>query len=78
MKTRILSSLIGIPILIAVLFFYDTIVLNIAIALVCIIGVYEFLHSTKYVTNPVVLIVSMLFAGVIPFMNFHTMKEKLH
>ena len=76
MKTRLLSAVIGIPILIAVLFFYDTIVLNIAIALICMIGVYEFLHSTKYVANPVILVCSMLFAGMIPFMNFELMKDR--
>lgn len=76
MKTRILSAVIGIPILIAVLFFYDTIVLNIAIAVICIVGVYEFLHSTKYVTNPVVLVVSMLLAGVIPFIRMPFMLDR--
>ncbi len=76
MKTRIISAAVGIPILIAVLFFYNTITLNIAIALVCLIGVYEFLHSTKYVTNPAVLVFSMVFAAVIPFTNIPMLKEK--
>jgi phosphatidate cytidylyltransferase len=77
MKTRIISAVIGLPILGVLLFFYDTIAFNIAIALVCVIGVYEMLHSTKYVSNLAILIVSLIYAAAVPFFNIDFLQGKL-
>lgn len=67
MKSRILTAVVGLPILAVILFFNDTIVFNIAIALVCVLAVYEMLHATGYVHNPVLLLLSMAFAAFVPF-----------
>lgn len=75
MKSRILTAIIGMPIVLIVFFFYNTIALNIAISAISIIGVYEILHTTKYVKNPALLITSMLFAGIIPFTQMGVLKE---
>lgn len=75
MKSRILTAIIGIPIVLLVFFFYDTIGLNVAISLISIIGVYEILHSTKYVKNVGVLIVSMIFSAIIPFTHVGILKS---
>ncbi len=75
MKSRILTAIIGMPIVLIVFFFYNTIALNIAISAISIIAVYEILHTTKYVKNPALLITSMLFAGVVPFTQMGVLKE---
>ena len=67
MKKRIITALIGLPILAVVLFFYQTYVLNAALSLVCGIAVYELLNSTKFVTQKGLLIISILFGMYIPF-----------
>ena len=77
MKTRIISAAIGLPILGVILFFYHTIAFNIAIALICILGVYEMLHSTKYVSNPVILASSLVYAAAVPFFNIELLQGKL-
>lgn len=75
MKTRIISAVVGIPIVLIILFFYNTIVLNIAVAIISILGVYEILHETRYVKNPAVLITSLIYAGIIPFTHQGEEKE---
>ena len=51
MRQRLISAAIGIPLAIVVLFFYQTPLLNIAIALVTLLAVYEILVATKYLKN---------------------------
>ena len=67
MKVRILSSAVGLIILFAVLAMFDTVVLNVAIALICLMAVYELLSATGCVQNRAVAALSMLFCAVIPF-----------
>lgn len=74
MKTRVISSIVGIGILAAVLCFYETPVFWMAICIISVLAVYELLSSTKLVTNRFVLIWSMLFAAFIPF--FYTIRSK--
>ena len=51
MKTRIITSLIGIPIQFLALYFYDTFVFNIIIATVCVLAFYEIVGAFK-IKNP--------------------------
>ena len=67
MKQRIISSIVGIVILICVLLFYKTIILNIAMAIVSVIAVYELLLATKYVENNVLAATCLIFAVSVPF-----------
>lgn len=67
MKKRIITALIGLPILGVILFFYQTYVLNAALSIICGIAVYELLNSTKFVTQKGILILSILFGMYIPF-----------
>lgn len=48
MKTRVITSVIGIALLIAVMFFYDTILFNIVIAAVCLIGIHEIYNAYQF------------------------------
>lgn len=67
MKQRIISSVVGIFILICVLLFYKTIVLNIAISIISAIAVYELLLATKYVENNVLAATCLIFSISVPF-----------
>ncbi len=46
MKQRILSAVVGLSVLVVILCFYQTVVLNIGIALIAVIGTYEILKTT--------------------------------
>lgn len=67
MKQRVISAMIGLVILLVVLFFYHTIVFNVAIAAISAMAVYEILHSTGYVKNKFVLVCSILYGASLPF-----------
>ena len=67
MKQRIITALVALCVLFMVLFFYNTIVFNAALAIVSVTAVFELLYVTKYVTNPVILAASLLYAAVVPF-----------
>lgn len=69
MKERLLTAAIGIPLFFVVLFFFETPVYNTAMALVSLLAVFEVLHSTHYVEDPVLLIVCSIFAALVPFRN---------
>ena len=47
MKTRIITSLVGIPILFLALYFYQTFFFNILIAAICVIAFYEIISAFK-------------------------------
>ena len=47
MKQRLISAAIGLSVLTIVLFFYQTVLLNIAISIVGAISVFEIFRSTK-------------------------------
>lgn len=47
MKTRIITSLVGIPILFLALYFYQTFFFNILIAAICMIAFYEIISAFK-------------------------------
>ena len=74
MKKRIITALIGLPLLAVVLVFYHTYVLNAALSLICGLAVYELLHSTKYVTQKGLLGWSILFGMYIPFAKVPVLK----
>ncbi|MBR6790352.1 MAG: phosphatidate cytidylyltransferase [Oscillospiraceae bacterium] len=69
MKQRLITAMIGLVVLFAVLFCYNTIVLNIAISIIGAIAVYELLHSTGYVKSKLILLMSFLYALVVPFFS---------
>ena len=70
MKTRIISGILGIGILVLILFFYDTLFLNFAVSCVCVMMVYEIFCATKmFEKSFLVFFVSALFSFVLPFLK---------
>ena len=69
MKQRIFSAVIGIAILFTVLIFFDTVLLNIATALVIIMELSEILNITDKFKKTSTTLVSLCFGALIPFVN---------
>lgn len=69
MKIRVISSLVGIAILVAVLSLFETIVLNIAIALLSVIAVFELLSACGCTKHKAFSAIVLAFALVIPFLS---------
>ncbi len=67
MKQRVISAMVALCILAAVLFCYNTMVLNAAIALISAVAVYELLCATKYVSSRGIVAASLIYAAVVPF-----------
>lgn len=68
MKQRILTASILIILAAPILIFSDTIVLNIAVAVISAIGIYELLSATKYVQNHTLTVISIIYAAAVPFL----------
>ena len=69
MKQRILSAVVGLSVLVVILCFYQTVVLNIGIALIAVIGTYEILKTTGNLSQKLFSAVCMVFAAAAPFMK---------
>ncbi|MDD4699031.1 MAG: CDP-archaeol synthase [Oscillospiraceae bacterium] len=69
MKTRIISSAIGLALFGAVLIFWNRvpIVLDICISIINLIATWEILDGTKLVKNRVIMVISSIFALLVPF-----------
>ncbi|MEF9984219.1 MAG: phosphatidate cytidylyltransferase [Oscillospiraceae bacterium] len=67
MKTRVISSLIGLAILFSVLAFFDTIVINIAVSVISTMSVYELLRASGYDKNAMLDGLCLILAFSIPF-----------
>lgn len=72
MKVRLLSAGVGIVFAILILLFYESIILNLAVSLICSIIVYEIFSATKIrVKSFIVFIVSEIFAIIFPFLKIN-------
>ena len=70
MKTRIISAAVGIIIFVAAIFAalkIDTVILHVLLAVIGCIGVYEALKPTGYAKSKFLLVTSLIYAAVTPF-----------
>lgn len=77
MKTRVLSSLVGLMLLALVYVFIDTLLLNAAIALISIIAVYELLKATGCLQFRGLVFLAMLMTVSISFARARGVKPML-
>ena len=68
-KTRIISALVGIVLLAVVLSFFQTIVLNVAIMVIILIAMYEFLTATKISHNKLLSTVAFVVSAAFPYIR---------
>ncbi|MFQ8599633.1 MAG: phosphatidate cytidylyltransferase [Oscillospiraceae bacterium] len=67
MKTRIISAAVGIALMVVILLFVDTLVINFAIAILALLAMYELLVATKYAGNKLLSAASFCFVALGPF-----------
>ncbi len=68
MKQRIISGAIVVALLLAVVYLRDSLFFNVAISLMCVMGVYEVLMVTK-IHNRWIMNLSVIFAASVPFIS---------
>ena len=73
MKTRVIVSLLLVPLLFIVLYFAPAWVLPIAISVISVLCVYELLGVSGFVTNKRVLAYALLFSALSPHYNYWDM-----
>lgn len=67
MKQRFTSAVVGLLILGVVIFFYSTVVLNLAVSVIAVMAVDELIAAAGYTRNRPLSFAALLFAGLIPF-----------
>lgn len=72
MKQRLISAVVGLAILAVVLLLFNTIALNIVVAAIGLLAVWELLHATGCTKFRLLTVLSMGMAAVIPFLNPRT------
>lgn len=72
MKQRLISAGVGLILLEVVLYFFDTLVLNTAVALIVILGLYEVLHAAGCMKDKFLVVAACLYGGLIPFIPHHS------
>lgn len=70
MKQRMVTVFFGISLLIVILIFYKTIILNIGIAIVSAIAVHEIFSAERLNNNKPLLAVCYVFAAAVPFLTY--------
>ncbi len=67
MKQRVITAIVGIPVVLVVLMFSNTIVLPFVIGLFAAVGEFEMLGCLGLRKKPSVTVPSILFVGIVPF-----------
>ncbi len=75
MKQRLITAGIGLLLFAVIMFFFETIVYNIALALLSFLAVFELLWSTKFVRNKTLLGASLVFAAAVPFLRMPFLRK---
>lgn len=70
MKTRVITSLVGIPILFLALYFYNHFVFNIIVALICILAFYEIVSAFR-IRNAIWLYLAIVPMALIVILSDH-------
>lgn len=70
MKQRLITAFFGLILVFVVLFMFDTVALNVFIALICAIGVGEIFGAVESVKNKGLAIPSVIFAAAVPFGDY--------
>lgn len=82
MKTRIISGAVGIIIFVAAIFAalkIDVLILHVLLAAVGCIGVFEALKPTGYVNSKFLIVSSLIYAAITPFVySIELLQSKLH
>lgn len=75
MKQRMITVVYGISLLLIILLFYKTIILNVAVAAVTVLAVYELFAATKNTSHTGLFVICCIYAAAAPFFRFFNTSE---
>lgn len=67
MKQRLISAAFAAPVILAVLLLYNTVVLNIVVALLSVLALYEVFVATGYIKSKGIAAAGFIYAAALPF-----------
>ena len=67
--------MIGLALFVVIMFFFETIVYNFAIAAIAVLAVYELLMATKYVKSKLLTLSGIVFAALVPFLRLPDLRR---
>lgn len=73
MRQRLISAAFGVPLIAAVLLLYNTVVLNIVVALIAILALYEVFVAMRYIKSRGLAAACFIYTAVLPFFNISHM-----
>lgn len=73
MRQRLISAAFGVPLIAAVLLLYNTVVLNIVVALISLLALYEVFVAMKYIQSRGLAAACFIYTAVLPFFNISRM-----
>lgn len=74
MRQRLISAAFGVPLIVAVLLLYNTVVLNIVVALIAILALYEVFVAMHYIKNHGLVAACFIYTAILPFFNISHMR----
>lgn len=75
MAKRVISAFVGLALLGVILTFYETILFNIAVAVVSVLAVYELFAATGYIKEKALSVVCLTYSASFPFLNYAGLKN---
>lgn len=74
MRQRLISAAFGVPLIAAVLLLYNTVVLNIVVALIAILALYEVFVAMHYIKSRGLAAACFIYTAILPFFNISHMR----
>lgn len=71
MRQRLISAAFGLPLIAVVLLLYNTVVLNIVVALIAILALYEVFVAMKYIQSRGLVTACFVYTALLPFFNIN-------
>lgn len=75
MKLRLITAAVGLALFAVIMLFFDTLVYNAAIALLCFAAVFELLVSTRFVKSKPLLAAGLAFSLAVPFIRMAPIRK---
>lgn len=74
MRQRLISAAFGVPLIAAVLLLYNTVVLNIVVAIIAILALYEVFVAMRYIKSRGLVAACFIYTAIQPFFNISQMR----
>lgn len=78
MRQRLSSAAVGIVVGIAILFFYNTIILNIVMSMLILLALNELFNATKYSQFKTLVVMAYIYGAAVPFFSYLKTRVQLN